>query len=233
MISDSGTSNPRFRAPDPCSVCRAPGLRHFQRVAERDYWRCATCGATHLDSRHWLGREDERAEYLLHENNPEDAGYRRFLSRLAEPLRERVSDGARCLDYGCGPHRVLAIMLEESGLDMACHDPFFHRDTEALDVRYDAIAVSETAEHFHHPAAEFDRLDRCLEPGGWLGVMTCFQTDDARFADWHYRRDPTHVVFYTAATFRVLAGQRGWQCEFPVKDVALMHKPGPVSGATP
>ena len=40
---------------------------------------------------------------------------------------------------------------------------------------------------------------RLVRPGGWLAVMTCFQTDDARFAGWHYRKDPTHVVFYREA----------------------------------
>jgi len=65
-----------------------------------------------------------------------------------------------------------------------------------------------------------------LHPGGWLALMTCFQTDDARFANWHYRRDPTHVVFYREATFRHIARLLGWQCEIPCKDVVLMQKPG-------
>ena len=47
--------------------------------------------------------------------------------------------------------------------------------------------------------------------------------DDARFAQWHYRKDPTHVVFYRAATFRWLAARHGWSCAFPVKDVVLMR----------
>jgi len=64
-----------------------------------------------------------------------------------------------------------------------------------------------------------------VRPGGWLAVMTCFQTDDTRFRDWHYRHDPTHVVFYREATFRHIASSRGWSLEVPVKDVALMRRP--------
>ncbi|MEC7376339.1 MAG: methyltransferase domain-containing protein, partial [Pseudomonadota bacterium] len=64
-----------------------------------------------------------------------------------------------------------------------------------------------------------------LKPDGWLAVMTCFQTDDDRFDTWHYRRDPTHVVFYRAATFEWLAAAYGWALEIPVKDVALFRKP--------
>jgi hypothetical protein len=64
-----------------------------------------------------------------------------------------------------------------------------------------------------------------LRPGGWLALTTCFQTDDSRFAQWHYRRDPTHVVFYREATLAHLARHHGWRMEVPTRNVALMHKP--------
>ncbi|MEK9660939.1 MAG: class I SAM-dependent methyltransferase, partial [Alphaproteobacteria bacterium] len=128
-------------------------------------------------------------------------------------------------DYGCGAAPALAAMLGEAGHRVALYDPLFRPDRAALARRYDFIACSETAEHFHDPAGEFARFDAMLRPGGWLAIMTCFQTDDARFAGWHYRRDPTHVVFYREATFRHLAVHHGWICEIPCKDVALMRKP--------
>ena len=58
--------------------------------------------------------------------------------------------------------------------------------------------------------------------------MTSFQTNDDEFGKWHYRRDPTHVVFFREETFRLVAERRGWTCEFPAKDVALMRKPDEV-----
>ena len=72
-----------------------------------------------------------------------------------------------------------------------------------------------------------DRLASLMRPGGWLGLMTCFQTDDARFANWSYRREPTHVVFYRQVTLARIAQACGWLAEFPAKDVALMRFPGP------
>jgi len=104
-------------------------------------------------------------------------------------------------------------------------DPLFFPDPEPLGDLYDFITCTETIEHFHRPAEEFARLDRMLRPGGWLALMTCFQTDDHRFAAWHYRRDPTHGVFYREAPLRHIARRFGWTCEIPVKDVALMQKP--------
>jgi len=68
------------------------------------------------------------------------------------------------------------------------------------------------------------QLDGLLKPGGLLAVMTCFQTDDTRFASWHYRRDPTHVVFYKEETLESIAKQHQWSLEVPRKDVAIFTK---------
>lgn len=195
------------------------------RVDGRAYRRCDRCEATFLDPRHRLPADVEHAHYLNHRNDPADPGYRRFLARLADPLLARLAPRSQGLDYGCGPGPALAAMLREAGHAVALYDPFFAPDPAVLDGRYDFVACTEVAEHFHRPAEEFDRLGRLLRPGGWLAVMTCFQTDDARFAGWHYRRDPTHVVFYREATFGVIAGQRGWSCEIPAKDVVLLRRP--------
>ena len=211
--------------PESCPVCRALAPQRFVSVQAADYWLCPTCEARFLDPRQRPSQRDEHAHYLHHENDRDDPGYRRFLFRLAGPLLERLEPGCRGLDYGCGPGPALAAMLGEEGHDVALYDPLFQPDPAVLNRRYDFVTCTETAEHFHHPADEFDRLGDLLRPGGLLAVMTCFQTDDARFADWHYRRDPTHVVFYREATLRRIAEQRGWTCEIPVKDVAFMRLP--------
>lgn len=191
----------------------------------KDYWSCAACEARFLDPAHLPSREAEHAQYVLHENDPDDPAYRRFLSKLATPLLDRLAPAACGLDYGCGPGPALAAMLREAGHEVALYDPFFAPEDAALDRTYDFIVCTETIEHFHAPAAEFERFGRLLRPGGMLGLMTCFQTDDSRFAGWHYRKDPTHVVFYREHTLRHLAEQFGWSCEIPAKDVAIMQKP--------
>jgi SAM-dependent methyltransferase len=195
------------------------------RVLALGYWRCEACEARFLDPRHFLSPEDELAHYRSHENTVDNPGYRRFLGKLAAPLLQRLAPNSRGLDYGCGPGPALAAMLREAGHEVALYDPFFYADPAPLANTYDFITCTEVVEHLHHPAETIDKLDHMLAPGGWLGVMTCFQTDDAQFSAWHYRRDPTHVVFYREATFRVIAAQRRWSCEFPAKDIALMRKP--------
>lgn len=209
-----------------CPVCAAAS-GHFLSITGRDYFRCPACQARFLDPALHPTHDEEQAHYLNHENDPDDPGYRHFLSKLACPLMARLSPASRGLDYGCGPGPALAAMLREAGHDVALYDPFFAPDPAPLSDTYDFVTCTEVAEHFHRPAQEFDRLRRLVRPGGWLAIMTCFQTEDARFADWHYRKDPTHVVFYRAETFRCLAAVWGWVCEVPVKDVVLMQSPKP------
>lgn len=209
-----------------CPVCETTGLQPFQEVNGVAYRRCPTCEATTMDPRWWPTPEQEKTVYDLHDNNPEDEGYRRFLAKLATPLLARLAPGSRGLDFGCGPGPALAGMLEEAGMDMALYDPMFQPDARVLATQYDFVTCTEVVEHLHQPAVTFKQLDGLLRPEGWLAVMTCFQTDDSRFANWHYRRDPTHVVFYREATMAWLAHKHHWEMTVPVKDVVLFRKGG-------
>lgn len=207
-----------------CPVCEQGRLREFRSLKSQRYLRCAVCQATVMDEACRLSPAEERGIYQLHDNDPTDPGYRTFLSKLTEPLLERLPPGASGLDFGCGPGPALASMLEAEGMTVSLYDPFFYPTMEALELTYDFITCTEVVEHLYTPAEVFRNLDRMLRPGGWLAVMTCFQTDDDRFDNWHYRRDPTHVVFYREATFELLAARFGWRLEIPRKDVALFRK---------
>lgn len=193
-----------------CPVCHHPGAGLFQVIDSRRYWRCPECQATFLDPDQRPEPDAEKAEYDRHRNQPEDPGYRRFLQPVTEALGPRLSAGASILDYGCGPGPALGRMLAEHGFQVSLYDPIYQPDSSVLQRCYDAVTCTEVAEHFHDPAGEFRRLDALLKPGGWLVIMTRFQTDDARFAGWHYRRDPTHVVFYRPQTFEQLARRFAW-----------------------
>lgn len=208
-----------------CPVCEQAETEAFVRIGAYEYWRCGVCEARFLEPAGRPGAQAEYQHYLTHENEVGEAGYGRFLSKLAEPMLAVLPAGSEGLDYGCGPGPALAVMMAEQGHSVAYYDPFFAPYPEALLRPYDFVLCSEAAEHFHDPAGEFRRLWGLVRPGGWLGVMTCFQTDDARFATWHYVKDPTHVVFYREATLRWLARAAGWSCHIPYKDVALMQKP--------
>jgi 2-polyprenyl-3-methyl-5-hydroxy-6-metoxy-1,4-benzoquinol methylase len=207
-----------------CPVCRQPSTEQWITVSSRRYWRCADCQARFLDRDQLPDRATEQREYDQHRNHPDDRGYRGFLNQLAAPLLERLEAGSRGLDYGCGPGPALARMMQEAGHTVSVFDPLYAPDSGVLSRHYDFITCTEVVEHFHDPAAEFERLESLLKPGGWLGIMTRFQTDDERFAHWHYRRDPTHVVFYRPETFEWLGRHLGWEVECLPPQVVFLRK---------
>ncbi|HEX6640119.1 MAG TPA: class I SAM-dependent methyltransferase, partial [Thermoanaerobaculia bacterium] len=186
---------------------------------------CDTCGLTFVEPAQRPSTEAERARYATHRNDPDDAGYRAFLWRAAGPLLERLAPGAEGLDYGSGPGPTLSRMMREAGHPTADYDPFFAPDAAALARTYDFVTCTETAEHFFDPAAELDRIDGLLRPGGWLALMTTMRDDTLDFADWWYARDPTHVCFYRPRTMEWIAHRHGWQLERPHPNVALFRKP--------
>lgn len=214
----------------PCPLCACADAAAFAHLHGRRYLRCPECRLVFVHPADRPHADAERAHYGTHENRPDDPGYRRFLARLADPLAERLPPGAEGLDYGCGPGPALSRMMAERGFPSRDYDPLFAPDAGALRRAYDFVTCSETAEHFHHPAAEFARLDGLLCPGGWLGVMTEMLDDARDFATWRYARDPTHVCFYHADTMRWIADEHGWRMHAPARNVALFHKPAEGAG---
>lgn len=207
-----------------CPLCGAADPVNFCRDARRDYLRCRSCRLVFVPPAYFPDREAERAEYALHENDPGDAGYRKFLSRLAEPLAERLEPGARGLDFGCGPGPALAGMLEEAGFRVTLYDPFFFPDRAALAATYDFITATEVVEHLHRPGAELSRVWQRLAPGGYLGIMTKLVLGREAFASWHYKNDITHVSFFSRETWEWWAAQRNASLEFIGSDVILLQR---------
>lgn len=213
-----------------CPLCGDPACQDFHRDRRREYRRCAVCSLIFVPPRYFVSREDEKAEYDLHENSPLDAGYRRFLGRLFAPLNERLQPHSRGLDFGSGPGPTLSVMFEEVGHKMSIYDPFYAPDSMVLDHRtlprpYDFITATEVLEHLHDPRAELDRLWSCLRPGGWLGVMTKLALGPDAFATWHYKNDRTHVCFFSQSTFRWLAKRWTAELTFVGRDVILLRRP--------
>jgi len=202
-----------------CPLCRSSAVHDFASVHGRSYGECAVCRLIHLAPVHRLPPAAERAEYETHRNDPADPGYRRFLSRVTNPLVRILSECAEGLDYGSGPGPTLSVMLREQGLPMEIYDPFFAPERRVLERTYDFITCTETAEHFFEPAEEFDRLHRMLKMGGVLALMTEVYVGQPEFAHWRYARERSHTSFYRPETMGWLAARYGWVMESPSRNV--------------
>lgn len=210
-----------------CPLCLAADIGMVPGIAgEEEYFDCQNCRLVFLAPAYFPDREREYSHYLTHENDPADSRYRRFLSRLADPLVAKLAPGMKGLDYGSGPGPTLSLMLDEAGFPTRIYDPFFAPDTAVLAQDYDFVTCSETAEHFHRPAEEIARFRRLLRRGGWLGIMTMLLEPGTSFADWWYRREPTHVCFYRRETMCWIAEQKGWRVSFPAQNVSLFQVTG-------
>lgn len=207
-----------------CPLCNHEKSVLFHKDAHREYKECAQCALVFVPKEQRLTPEKEKAVYDLHQNNPHDLGYRKFLSRLFDPIAQRVQPGAKGLDFGSGPGPTLSIMFEESGYDMENYDVFYAATPSVLQKKYDFISCSEVIEHLFQPGDVIKHLVSMLVPGGVLGIMTKLVIDQNAFAGWHYITDPTHVCFFSKKTFHWLADHNGCAHEFFGKDVVILQK---------
>lgn len=213
-------------APAICPLC-GNATRAFCEDRVRRYFECPGCGLVSADPASHLSPEDERAIYDLHQNDPADAGYRRFLSRMADPLVAKLVPSMRGLDFGCGPGPALSSMLREAGMAMADYDPCYAPDAALLATQYDFVTCTEVVEHFRDPLAGWTQLVSLVRPGGWLGVMTQLAPEvPANFLRWRYRDDRTHVSFHRLATLGWLATRFGFVLEQVESQAFLLRKQG-------
>ena len=213
-----------------CPLCLSCQTRLYHseqrpKVLMRDFWRCDQCALVFVPAAFHLDAVAEKAVYDQHQNQPDDPGYRKFLGRVFEPLRQRLAPEAEGLDFGCGPGPTLALMFSEAGFQCANYDLYYCHQPECLSRPYDFIVSTEVVEHLCAPGQVLAQLIGLLKPGGWLGLMTKRLTTDAAFANWHYTLDPTHISFFADNSFRWLAARYQLQLEFCGPDVVLLQKP--------
>ncbi|MFQ3230130.1 class I SAM-dependent methyltransferase [Reinekea sp.] len=207
-----------------CPLCMS-GSHFYYQDKKRNFYQCAECKLVFAAPEQWLSAQSEKQEYDLHENNLADEGYNRFLSRIVEPVMTKVSVGHNLLDFGCGPAPALAQQFEAKGLNVALFDVFYHNTPANLLQRYHAITLTEVIEHLHEPLTVIEQLWQCLETNGVLAIMTQRVISLERFAPWQYKNDPTHVCFFSDATFYWIANHLQAEClEFVDKDIVLLTK---------
>ena len=213
-----------IQASENCPLCTAEEVVEYHRDQRRAYLQCCVCRLVFVPERFHLSNDQEKAEYDLHENDPQDGGYRSFLNRLAEPLLEKLQPGSQGLDFGSGPGPCLSLMLEEQGHTVALYDLYYANYPELLESQYDFITATEVVEHLAKPLFELDRLWGMLKPGGQLAIMTKLVASPEKFANWHYKSDPTHISFFSVATFDYLGQLLGSAPQFIGADVIIFQR---------
>ncbi|UPT76736.1 class I SAM-dependent methyltransferase [Sulfurovum sp. XGS-02] len=210
-----------------CHICDKPTAPFHHEKTDITYYYCEACQYIFKSPECYqdLGTQEER--YNLHENDENDAGYQAYFQRFLDFILPLVTNKPKtALDFGCGRSSLLASMLTKEGIACDYYDPIYHPDRLKEKKKYDLIVSTEVFEHLHQPREVFESLLERLEEGGYLALQTQFHPNDIEaFKTWYYHQDPTHIVFFTAQTFRVLCKKYGVECIADNgKNMVLMRK---------
>ena len=189
-----------------CMICGFATERFVDQLLEIPTYRCSQCGVIFKDPA--MSHQSfviQKQRYDLHDNTPNDAGYRRYFRQFLDFVLSEVEMPATALDFGCGKSTLLSDMMEEKGIESRVYDPIYHPDGNYQDQTYDLITSVEVFEHLHHPLSVFQELVALLTSRGVLAIRTEFAPASIEaYLQWYYRKDPTHVVFFTPVTFRTM-----------------------------
>jgi hypothetical protein len=195
-----------------CPLCFSSSKIFFtDQKSGHNYYHCSKCDLRFLDPIKHLNSTQELARYKIHQNDVADINYQNFVRPMLQLVIKNTKSSDEGLDFGCGEAPALSHLLTQQGYKVSLYDPYFKPDHARLSQKYDFIIATEVAEHFYKPHEEFFRIKNLLNPQGSLGVMTSLFTELTNFETWHYRRDPTHVCFYSEATFRWIAKYYGFK----------------------
>jgi len=210
-----------------CHICNKPAHTFVDDKTDITYYHCKPCEYIFKSPECYQSIEEQKSRYDLHENDEDHPGYRAYFQRFLDFVLPLVGTPKTALDFGCGRSTLLASLLEEKGIQCEYYDPLYHPGSLDNSKKYELIVSTEVFEHLHQPKEVFHSLLERLEDGGYLALQTQFHPNEvAAFKKWYYHQDPTHIVFFTAKTFRVLAEMYG--CEFVGdngKNMVVIQKP--------
>lgn len=207
-----------------CPLCHSDEHQLFCAHETGEYRLCSHCQLVFVLPESHLDALEEKGRYDLHTNSPDDEGYRAYLKKFLDPVNQHLTPHSHGLDFGSGPGPTLSIMFEEAGHSMRIYDHFYAKDEGVWDECYDFITSTEVIEHLYTPSEVFMRLWKVLKEGGVLALLTQPYPEQDSFETWYYKNDPTHVCFFSEATFTWLASYLDARLEIVKKDLFILRK---------
>ncbi len=210
-----------------CKICFSHTKTMSHPQHKELYDRCESCELITLQPTFYVDSDREKHQYDQHNNSLENKGYVMMFENFLDFFWEVFTcKTIRILDFGSGPTPVLAHLMQKRGADVACYDKFYAPSSHVLNETFDAITSTEVFEHLVNPKETLEFLAHRLNKGDYLALMTLFHANDEEvFWSWWYRRDPTHITFYTPKTLEVLANACGLTLiKHDAKRIVLLQK---------
>lgn len=193
-----------------CKVCSGKTVEIKYDNIKSNYHRCEVCAFISKDPACYVSHEEAFVIYDRHENQIGDPLYEAYFIDFIETWISNFKAQSReALDFGSGPVPVLAHILKHKyAFEVDIYDKYYAPEKVFKGKQYDLITLTEVLEHLPDPMWYFELFRSLLKPGGMIAVMTQFHhRDDAAFKHWHYRRDESHVSFFTPETMTHIAEQ--------------------------
>ncbi len=188
-----------------CHICEGLTSTFINESTNIKFYHCKECEYIFKDPNVYQDISAQKERYDLHENSENSKGYREYFQRFLNFILPLVKQTETALDFGCGESSLLASMLQEKGILCDYYDPIYNPNTLKSDKKYDIIVSTEVFEHLHQPKEIFEDLFKRLKNDGYLAIQTEFHPNNIHdFKKWYYHQDPTHIVFFTSKTFKVL-----------------------------
>ncbi|GAB5465933.1 MAG: hypothetical protein Kapaf2KO_13690 [Candidatus Kapaibacteriales bacterium] len=206
---------------EKCRLCGEANTSLLS-IPSKRLFRCKNCDFIFAAKSSLPRIDDEKSRYLKHNNT--ELEYEKYFENKLEALSSELDldfkSSTTVLDYGSGPSNILEKVFRKNySLQISSYDSIF----SPIDLpvcEYDYIFCIETAEHFHNPSYEFEKLKRLLKNNRdsmiiiETGMTDSFfgedkELDNMKLSTWWYLRDVTHVGFYCEKSVRVLAHSLG------------------------
>ncbi|MFC2060928.1 class I SAM-dependent methyltransferase [Elusimicrobiota bacterium] len=190
------------------------------------YYYCSKCGFICKDEGFIVAPDKEKNRYMTHNNAPDNEGYVSMLNEFIDKtVRYAGSGHMHALDYGCGNNPVLAMLLRKRGYTVDTYDKYFAPDKTYRTRKYDIITLTEVIEHIEYPIKTFNELNALINPDGIISIMTLFHPENTEeFKTWWYKRDFTHISFYSGKTLEYVAGTMDMNIAFIDKKNTCVFK---------
>jgi len=194
-----------------CKVCESNTVEIRDAKKEIVYHRCLHCGFVFLNDVYRVSKEREKAQYDQHNNSLENEGYVQMFEDFIDlSIMPYIEEIERALEFGSGPGPVLPTLLERRGLEVDSYDLYYAPKRVYEGKVYDLITSTEVFEHLVKPFEVLELLVKHTKKGGYIVLMTKFPPeDDEAFLAWWYRRDPTHISFFSPKSFEIMAEKVG------------------------
>jgi len=188
-----------------CLICNTSVASFNDTQLNKKFFHCPSCELIFLDKKFHVSCGDEKKQYDHHNNSLENEGYVKMFDDFLDFTLEHLHVKS-ALDFGSGPTPVLVELLKRRDLHVEHFDKFYQPKKIYKNKKYDLITSTEVFEHLDNPKEVLNLLSNHLNPNGVISLMTLFHTnkqDD--FLKWWYRRDPTHITFFTPKTIEIMA----------------------------